>query len=177
MQVTSIGHWFKGCQQVVHTTTSWNSADSTTRQRPLTPASAVPVKTAQPLVPPRLGPVAGLQHRLFPPPRTLCGHHPRDGALRHGQQSNTCRTTTFLQGYVATALSTVLQPRLSWMWLLFNLECSYKCHFTSRACNPVLLRPTGFNCSYFQKKLHWESSAKIIPKLDVCFMCDFNKRV
>lgn len=31
-ELTFIGHWFKGSQQVVYTNTRWNSADSPTRQ-------------------------------------------------------------------------------------------------------------------------------------------------
>lgn len=178
MQVTFIGHWFKGCQQVVHTTTSWNSADSTTRQRPLTPASAVPIKPAQPIVSHTLAQWPGLQHRLFPPPRTLEPvRTPPQGQHVVSQAANTCRNMTFLKAYVATALSTELKPRWIGLDFLFNLECSYNCHLISHACNPVLIRPTGFNCSYFQKKLHWESSAKTTPKVDIWFMWDFNKRV
>lgn len=167
IQVTVTGHWFTSSQQVVYTSTRGNSADTPRRQVLQCWLQRFLFTLPHHCTPGALGQGPSSQHRLFPPPHTLESANTTLGtALCHTtNQAPVKHDVSARLRWHWSALTTEPQPWGAALDFLCSLKYSYNRHFSSCACNPAVLGPTGLNHFYLQKKLHWASSAKIAPKL------------
>lgn len=170
--VTSIGHWAKSSQQVVYTTAWWKSADSPARlQQPLLtqPKHSCPGASAQ-------WSCSSIDYSPFPVPWSPCQH-----CLRG---STSCYRTAIQQlrekGHFWNLCCHWSAPPLNYsLGKLDWTSCSINIQLIviSSHVYVMLCCSTEFNHSHLQKKLHWVFSAKIILKLEGCFVWDFKNRV